>query len=144
MKGFESSKAHDMLIEMLKENDFNYQEYLICPRQIGIPNARLRYYLIASKFPGLVQKFITDVQNIDETISKHFSTKDSCLKSYVNDENDPFHKESLGLLSKILVKHAHVFDIVNEDSKNTCCFTKSYGKYAEGTGKILKLKGPFV
>ena len=53
VKGFEISKAHDMLIEMLEKNGFNFQEFLLCPKQIGIPNARLRYYMIASKSTGL-------------------------------------------------------------------------------------------
>ena len=53
VKGFEISKAHDMLIEMLETNEFNYQEFLISPKQIGIPNARLRYYMIATKSTGL-------------------------------------------------------------------------------------------
>ena len=43
-------------------------------------------------------------------------------------------KDSLGWSP---LKHAEVFDIVNPDSQQSCCFTKAYGKYAEGTGSIL-------
>ncbi|KAJ7566264.1 hypothetical protein O6H91_02G095000 [Diphasiastrum complanatum] len=33
-----------------------------------------------------------------------------------------------------------VFDIVTPDSKRCCCFTKSYGRYAKGTGSFLATK----
>jgi hypothetical protein len=36
-----------------------------------------------------------------------------------------------------------ILDIVRQDSTNSCCFTKAYTKYAEGTGKILSLKNIF-
>ena len=137
VKGFESSQAHEMLIQMLESNDFCYEEFLICPRQIGVPNSRLRYYLIASKFPGLKKTFTNDVQSISDNILTKFKLNDSRLSSIINDSSDPFDKSKLELHSKTLLKHAQVFDIVDETSQGTCCFTKSYGKYAEGTGNTF-------
>ena len=137
VKGFETSRAREILIEMLENNEFNYQEYLLCPKQLGIPNARLRYYLIATKSPSLKTKqLVCDMKNIDPDIVNHFLQKDSGLKSFINIEDDPFDEVKLKLTSKIL-KHAQVFDIVDINSNNSCCFTKSYGKYAKGTGDII-------
>lgn len=136
VKGFETSRAREILIEMLENNEFNYQEYLLCPKQLGIPNARLRYYLIATKSSSLKTKqLVSDMKNIDQEFVNYFLQKDgSCgLKSFINIDDDPFDKEKLKLTSKIL-KHAQVFDIVDINSNNSCCFTKSYGKYAKGTG----------
>eukprot|EP01094_Clydonella_sp_ATCC50884_P002699 TRINITY_DN12058_c0_g1_i1.p1 TRINITY_DN12058_c0_g1~~TRINITY_DN12058_c0_g1_i1.p1 ORF type:complete len:137 (-),score=13.47 TRINITY_DN12058_c0_g1_i1:42-452(-) len=31
-----------------------------------------------------------------------------------------------------------VVDIVTDTSHHTCCFTKAYGRYAEGTGSVLQ------
>lgn len=47
VKGFEGSVAHDILIETLKKCSYNFQEFLLSPANFGIPNSRLRYYVIA-------------------------------------------------------------------------------------------------
>ncbi|XP_039187669.1 tRNA (cytosine(38)-C(5))-methyltransferase-like isoform X6 [Crotalus tigris] len=47
VKGFETSSARDELIRTLKKCGFIYQEFLLSPTCIGIPNSRLRYFLIA-------------------------------------------------------------------------------------------------
>ncbi|XP_032093328.1 tRNA (cytosine(38)-C(5))-methyltransferase [Thamnophis elegans] len=47
VKGFETSSARDELIRTLKKCGFTYQEFLLSPTCIGIPNSRLRYFLIA-------------------------------------------------------------------------------------------------
>ncbi|KAL3841496.1 hypothetical protein ACJMK2_019632 [Sinanodonta woodiana] len=52
VKGFETSQTRDILLQILKKCDFTYQELLLTPLQMGIPNARLRYYLIAKKRPN--------------------------------------------------------------------------------------------
>ena len=77
----------------------------------------------------------SDVQEIDPSILTTFCSNDSSIKSYIDFDKDPFKKEQLEILPKILLKHAEVFDIVNPESKSSCCFTKSYGKYVIGTGK---------
>ncbi|CAK9300404.1 unnamed protein product [Gordionus sp. m RMFG-2023] len=51
VKGFEQSKTHQKLISMLNSLNYHYQEYLLSPKQFGIPNSRLRYYLIARNYP---------------------------------------------------------------------------------------------
>lgn len=51
VKGFETSVARDKLVECLSELGFDYQEMLLSPIQIGVPNVRLRYYLIAKRKP---------------------------------------------------------------------------------------------
>ena len=47
--GFEVSEARNSLISALSGSDFIWREFLLTPTQIGIPNSRLRYYLIAKK-----------------------------------------------------------------------------------------------
>ncbi|XP_052659335.1 tRNA (cytosine(38)-C(5))-methyltransferase isoform X3 [Harpia harpyja] len=54
VKGFESSFARSELLRMLATCGFKYQEFLLSPTcacgfclQLGIPNSRLRYFLIA-------------------------------------------------------------------------------------------------
>ncbi|XP_048780762.1 tRNA (cytosine(38)-C(5))-methyltransferase-like isoform X2 [Ostrea edulis] len=51
VKGFEESETCLKLHKTLMECNFAYQEFLLTPLQFGIPNSRLRYYLIAKKAP---------------------------------------------------------------------------------------------
>uniref|UniRef100_H2Y5J3 tRNA (cytosine(38)-C(5))-methyltransferase n=1 Tax=Ciona savignyi TaxID=51511 RepID=H2Y5J3_CIOSA len=47
VKGFENSKAHELFCKVLKQLGFSVVEFLLSPKQFGIPNSRLRYYLLA-------------------------------------------------------------------------------------------------
>ncbi|CAJ1082538.1 tRNA (cytosine(38)-C(5))-methyltransferase [Xyrichtys novacula] len=47
VKGFECSTARERLVTTLKECGYIYQEIMMSPTSVGIPNSRLRYYLIA-------------------------------------------------------------------------------------------------
>ncbi|XP_032408059.1 tRNA (cytosine(38)-C(5))-methyltransferase isoform X2 [Xiphophorus hellerii] len=47
VKGFESSSARDYLIKTLSDCGYTYQECMISPTNVGIPNSRLRYFLVA-------------------------------------------------------------------------------------------------
>ncbi|XP_075408565.1 tRNA (cytosine(38)-C(5))-methyltransferase isoform X2 [Tenrec ecaudatus] len=47
VKGFEVSSTRELLIETLVNCGFQYQEFLLSPTSLGIPNSRLRYFLLA-------------------------------------------------------------------------------------------------
>ncbi|KAM6214234.1 tRNA (cytosine(38)-C(5))-methyltransferase isoform 2-T2 [Rhynchocyon petersi] len=47
VKGFETSSTRDLLIQTIENCGFQYQEFLLSPTSLGIPNSRLRYFLIA-------------------------------------------------------------------------------------------------
>lgn len=49
VKGFEESDSRDLLVEALAASGYEFQEFLITPLQIGIPNSRMRYYCLARK-----------------------------------------------------------------------------------------------
>ena len=47
--GFETSSTHATLIKTLSKCGFRWQEFLLTPTQFGIPNSRLRYFLIGKR-----------------------------------------------------------------------------------------------
>ncbi|XP_059828165.1 tRNA (cytosine(38)-C(5))-methyltransferase isoform X2 [Hypanus sabinus] len=51
VKGFDTSVARDKLIQTLKNCGYSYQEFLLSPTLLGIPNSRLRYFLLAKLQP---------------------------------------------------------------------------------------------
>ncbi|KAK0143291.1 tRNA (cytosine(38)-C(5))-methyltransferase [Merluccius polli] len=52
VKGFETSSARESLVNTLKDCSYTFQEILVSPTSLGIPNSRLRYFLIAKAPPG--------------------------------------------------------------------------------------------
>ncbi|XP_004578941.3 tRNA (cytosine(38)-C(5))-methyltransferase [Ochotona princeps] len=49
VKGFEVSSTRDLLIRTIENCGFQYQEFLLSPTSLGIPNSRLRYFLVAKR-----------------------------------------------------------------------------------------------
>ncbi|NXO21970.1 TRDMT methyltransferase, partial [Cisticola juncidis] len=68
VKGFESSSARNELLQTLARCGFKYQEFLLSPTCLGIPNSRLRYFLIAKlhqepfsfQAPGQVKELLKE------------------------------------------------------------------------------------
>ncbi len=116
--------------------DFVFREFLLSPVQLGIPNSRLRYYLIARKsilgdFPhGNSGVVCSDVEVLRPHATK-LKEFPSTLKSYLD---DTWNGEDYSLEDKLLFKYAETLDLVCSDSSRSCCFTKAYAKYATGTG----------
>ncbi|NXX19994.1 TRDMT methyltransferase, partial [Podargus strigoides] len=96
VKGFESSSARNELLRTLETCGFKYQEFLLSPTCLGIPNSRLRYFLIAKlhqepfpfQAPGQVSLLVLlefalfheDKKNLDPSIGPDCSSKNSLPK----------------------------------------------------------------
>lgn len=69
VKGFETSDARTLVTETLTKMNFTWQEFLLNPLQFGVPNSRLRYYLIGKRedlkwgFPINMDNFLTEIPN---------------------------------------------------------------------------------
>ena len=53
VQGFEVSNTREHFVGVLKQVGYDFQEFLLSPRQFGVPNSRLRYYLVARKNESL-------------------------------------------------------------------------------------------
>ena len=51
VRGFERSAARDALIATLRRLGLHWRELLLSPVQLGVPNSRTRYYLLARRRP---------------------------------------------------------------------------------------------
>lgn len=133
VKGFETSQMHDFYIESLSNAGFDYQEFILSPTQIGVPNMRQRYYCLARK----VQKpfrfkqtgIQTEIPNLNSVADT--PTIDTIMECDNKNLNDYL------LNDDILQKRVLVLDIVYPKSTKTMCFTKAYTHYAEGTGSVF-------
>uniref|UniRef100_A0A3B5KT27 tRNA (cytosine(38)-C(5))-methyltransferase n=1 Tax=Xiphophorus couchianus TaxID=32473 RepID=A0A3B5KT27_9TELE len=79
VKGFESSSARDYLIKTLSDCGYTYQESMISPTSVGVPNSRLRYFLVA-KMSGCSFSHVTDSE---------FPERSSVLRSKCQNTDQP-------------------------------------------------------
>eukprot|EP00058_Branchiostoma_floridae_P007507 XP_002592995.1 hypothetical protein BRAFLDRAFT_275730 [Branchiostoma floridae] len=175
VKGFETSETRGNLVTTLDECGYCYQEFLLSPNQFGIPNSRLRYFLLAKRKPlTFVFEHQTEIMKempVNSLIGQAPANQDAsssevpnqstsqnkqeipCPYSIFDPEDrdttncreiseflEPHSKEeeeSLLLQDKLLDRYWKVLDIVTPSSRRSCCFTKAYGHYVEGTGSVL-------
>ncbi|XP_043479236.1 tRNA (cytosine(38)-C(5))-methyltransferase [Leptopilina heterotoma] len=149
VKGFEASNTRNELVKCL-ETKFNYKELLLSPCQFGVPNSRQRYYLLAKrkdlnfcfKNQSLINSLPDEFHKILPT-SRHrlLALKDGCLTETncykLRHILDEVVDEKYLIPEKTLQKYASIFDIRNNNSQGSCCFTKAYGHYVEGTGSVF-------
>ncbi|XP_045113172.1 tRNA (cytosine(38)-C(5))-methyltransferase-like isoform X3 [Portunus trituberculatus] len=176
--GYETSQTREHLVDMLFHRGYTWQEFLLSPTQFGVPNSRLRYYLLArlsmesfpfttsqevwTDFPfclcllseascvsyskicckcsksikpslhSLLQKFHSSHQDSLQNNSPLMSLS---LSHYLIDE---VNLKDFLLPDKVLKKYHMLLDIVNHQSQRSCCFTKGYAHYVEGTGSVVQ------
>ena len=174
VSGFEHSQAHQLLLETLQTNNYSYQQYLLSPIQFGIPNSRLRYYLIAKKqdhpsdfSSSIIQTRISNFERLYQKLREQFPSKnlspeenslqdndqiteqcshsseiliDSNQSMFINDFLLSNDNSDFELNEKQLKRGLQVCDIITCYAKRSFCFTKSYGKYFEGTGSLFRTK----
>lgn len=155
VKGFDTSRARDMLIETVSSQGYFWREFLVSPHQVGVPNSRTRYYFLAR----LYQDFAFDATGILREIPSlsKSQTCTCCLETFMpsfhtnSEQNivpdfDEVSLESLLdkepcpdlLLKPKELKYINALDIVTPSSQRTCCFTRSYGHLLQGSGSVLQ------
>ncbi|ORZ04251.1 S-adenosyl-L-methionine-dependent methyltransferase [Absidia repens] len=144
VKGFETSDSRDMLVDQLQKSNYTFQEFLLTPsKAIGIPNSRLRYYLLAKlkPLPFAYTTTASDDSILDfiPYLSKHTHYCEKQVDALVNYLDPNADQEEYAVPDKVLLKNGYVFDIVTPSSLHSCCFTKGYYHYAQGTGSILQM-----
>ena len=117
-------------------------ELLITPLQFGIPNSRLRYYLLAKASPV----GFTGVDGSKERVWRHIPGRGTDwtdprgqageevvdipvteLRKYLDNEDIGASPHPHAIPERTLEKWGRLFDIVLPTAKRTCCFTR--GKY---------------
>lgn len=136
VKGFETSQARDLYVEALRKAGYHYQEFILSPSQLYIPNTRHRYYCLARKLqpfafsdPELLKTF-----PVCTTAQEHLPQFGCHVLDYIDVDSEYTQKALLP--NKVLEKRANLLDIVGPDATNTICFTKAYTHYTEGTGSV--------
>ncbi|KAI0696481.1 S-adenosyl-L-methionine-dependent methyltransferase [Cerioporus squamosus] len=157
--GFESSSTRVRLLATLRALRYTTVELLITPLQFGIPNSRLRYYLLAKASPlafagaegqeGRIWRHIpghgtdwVDPRNMNVT---HGRSGEESVEGEVAELRD-FLDEDTGvdphphaIPERVLEKWGRLFDIVLPSARRTCCFTRGYTNLVERAGSVLQM-----
>ncbi|KAF8665148.1 hypothetical protein AX16_000614 [Volvariella volvacea WC 439] len=147
--GFETSSTRRILLHTLQSLRYYVRELLLTPLQFGIPNSRLRYYLLARKHP-----FNKPDSNRGEEPDLFrsmpgFDMLESNNKDLISDNLDsvmglrPFLDHPTAppnsIPDKVLERWGRLFDIVLPEARRTCCFTRGYTQLVERAGSVLQM-----
>ncbi|KAA0192478.1 tRNA aspartic acid methyltransferase 1 [Fasciolopsis buskii] len=167
VKGFETSESCYELLKTLDSNNYLYQQFLLSPLQFGIPNCRLRFYLVAWRGSEYNNPFNgqSSTPCILDTIPRHLPSLPDCTCPFctgcvqeitTHDKNfteylafcqpvanflrllDEAEERSCSISDDCLRRYFFVMDIVRPCDRKTRCFTKGYTKRIEGTGSVLQ------
>ncbi|XP_056221046.1 tRNA (cytosine(38)-C(5))-methyltransferase isoform X3 [Seriola aureovittata] len=76
VKGFESSAARELLVKTLTGCGYSFQEFMVSPTSVGIPNSRLRYFLIAKMSTSFSTQARSEVRSQARSEHSQSSTSD--------------------------------------------------------------------
>jgi tRNA (cytosine38-C5)-methyltransferase len=140
-------------------------EFLLSPIQFGVPNSRLRYYLLARLSPSSQPSgangnpIRTELPSCDPAEHIPQSCAVERLSHYVDDSLRPESHPEVIIPNKVLERWGKLFDIVLPSQRRSCCFTRGaepfsarlpmncglisaglgYTHLVEGSGSILQM-----
>ncbi|KZV64324.1 S-adenosyl-L-methionine-dependent methyltransferase [Peniophora sp. CONT] len=158
--GFENSTTRTILRDTLAVLGYHTFELLLTPLQFGIPNSRLRYYLIARRRPFASSSASSDIHRHipghgepwadprhgifrEEQAQTHVDELSLYLDPLSGSEGEDLDPEGqraheYAIPDRVLEKWGRLFDIVLPSARRTCCFTRGYTQLVERAGSILQ------
>ncbi|KAJ8591350.1 S-adenosyl-L-methionine-dependent methyltransferase [Rhizopogon salebrosus TDB-379] len=139
--GFQDSTTRKHLVTTLRRMGYVVAQFLLTPLQFGVPNSRLRYYLLAKLSPLRFYGFgESDFDRVHDKIpGAQLDVPVHPLREYLDDAlpNEIFLRHKIP--DRVLSKWGRLFDIALPSAQRTCCFTRGYTQLVERAGSILQL-----
>ena len=120
---FGASETRDRLVRKLTSLEYHLREVEICPTELGIPNLRRRYYLVARRTPLPEPPPLVPVGRP--------------LADYLDPSPDP----ALIVDRDVVRRRGRGMDFVTPESPRTACFGSSYGRAEKRAGSVLSADG---
>mmetsp|Transcript_27208 Transcript_27208/g.35672 ORF Transcript_27208/g.35672 Transcript_27208/m.35672 type:complete len:382 (-) Transcript_27208:9-1154(-) len=137
VKGFEGSDMLQQWKQVLHLKGYTWQQYIISPLQIGIPNNRSRFYMFceqSQKFAGEEDVVIQHIPGL--TVNNRNVNQ---IIHYLDSDVERIAAQNLIVHDDILAKNwSKGLSIVSPWDRTTYCFTAAYKKKIhKSTGSIL-------
>ncbi len=121
---FAASRCHARLIDCLTRQGYCIDESVICPSELGYPNLRRRYYLVASQFEIGPRPQRNEPQQplhafIDHNLDGEFDVDTSLINQYAS------------AIHTVSAADTHAL---------TACFTSAYGRSVVRSGSYLQIE----
>jgi DNA (cytosine-5)-methyltransferase 1/tRNA (cytosine38-C5)-methyltransferase len=123
--GFQASRTRQRLVDALGRQGYQLRETLLCPTRLGLPNRRLRYYLLASREP------LAEIA--EETLPLR------PLAEFLDPDADSDQLRVEPTLSRRYRSALHRVD-AEDAGAVTACFTAAYGHSPVRSGSYLQWK----
>ena len=133
--GFESSRSHELLLGTLERLGYEVEEMQLCPTELGIPNRRRRYYLLAS---------LGDPPSVSapRPAPRRVARPDprALPRPKLADFLDPQPDPDLRVEPALLARYARAVDCVDAAAPGALAatFTSAYGRSPVYSGSYLK------
>lgn len=132
---YKTSGTRQTLLSTLTSLGYAVFEFLLTPLQFGIPNSRLRYYLLAKMTPlifpvsqsaneGKIWRHIPGRGQAWLDTRLHNGLQPSNAAEEIRHYLDADSGDATQVSDEILKKWGRLFDIVLPSSRRTCCFTR--------------------
>ncbi len=121
---FVGSQVHEILLRTLEDSGYAVSEHLLCPSDLGLPNQRLRYYLVASR-----------QDDLRPPTPPRSSGLHRPLTDYLDSEPEPGLDVDAGFARRYS-RALHVVDAGDPEAV-TSCFTSGYGRSRVKSGSYL-------
>lgn len=127
--GFAKSRALGRLCQQLERCGYSWQTIELCPTEMGWPNKRPRFYLMASRIAKLVPW---------RSVPEYFYRTDDMVERHVDLQEIPLE---LLMDESIIATIEDGIDRCDPNSERaTACFGSSYGRSLLNSGSYLQLK----
>lgn len=120
--GFAGSRTHARLRAALDRQGYEVRETQLCPTELGVPNRRRRFYLVAS------------LERLSEPQSP------TCSRRPLANFLDAELSEDLWPPSDLIHTYRNAIDLVDSDDPEavSACFTAAYGRSPVRSGSYLE------
>ena len=154
--GFDTSRTREAVLAALGALDYRVHEFTLSPLQLGVPYSRPRYFLLAARQPGPACALARPLPAVpwphappspgappgDEPpaeppvrpLRDYF---DACFADGAPAEDAAAGWADAAVPWSALRRSMLAADFVHGGSTRANCFTKSYGRYAKGTGSLV-------
>jgi site-specific DNA-cytosine methylase len=131
--GFQGSRCHARLAATLERAGYRWRDGCLCPTELGVPNRRRRYYLVASR----------EDEVADWSPEASDSDRRGTLRPYLDAAPDLDFDPGLAVDPDLARRYRHALDVVRSDEPGavTACFTAAYGRSPVRSGSYLALDG---
>ena len=122
--GFEGSCAERILLQTLEAEGYDVARIVLCPTELGIPNRRRRYYLLASRVGSIALAAVDSGSMLG-------------LASYLE---GPVDLVRYAVLPRTVDRYAWAMSVVEptERGEIAACFTAAYGRSPVRSGSFIR------